>query len=131
METRNTHLILFSAAFLVLGFLLGRVTGHKGMPRPHGHAGCMQWTEEGILESQDVEVMILSDGDFQGDTVISLPGIGTVNVMSNGEDVEVEVEATVGEEIEREVRHVQVTKEASGDSDIRVEKRVVVVRSDE
>ena len=129
METRNTHLILFSAAFLVLGFLLGRVTGHNGMSRPHGHAGCMQWTEEGILESQDVEVMILSDGDFQGDTVISLPGIGTVNVMSNGEDVEVEAKA--GEEIEREVRHVQVTKEASGDSDIRVEKRVVVVRSDD
>ena len=78
-----------------------------------------------------MEVMILSDGDFQGDTVISLPGIGTVNVMTNGEDIEVEVEATAGEEIEREVRQVQVTKEASGDSDIRVEKRVVVVRSDD
>ena len=78
-----------------------------------------------------MEVMILSDGVFQGDTVISLPGIGTVNVMTNGEDIEVEVEATAGEEIEREVRQVQVTKEASGDSDIRVEKRVVVVRSDD
>ena len=43
MESKNTHLILFSAVFLVLGFLLGRVTGHQG-PRMHkGHLVAWKW----------------------------------------------------------------------------------------
>ena len=69
MESKNTHLILFSAVFLVLGFLLGRVTGHQG-PRMHkGHPGCMEVGDNLWVSDGEVEVMMFTDEEFEGDSV--------------------------------------------------------------
>ena len=141
MDSKNTHLILFSAAFLVLGFVLGRVTvlhhgphgkrgTHKGCEAHEGH-GEFMWVGEG---DTDVQVMMLSDEEFEGDTVFTLPGGGTVNVVRNGEEVEVEVEMDDVdlEELMGDVgKHVRVTREEGADGEVRVEKRVIVVREEE
>lgn len=133
MEAKNTHLILFSAVFLVLGFLLGRVTGHQG-PRMHkGHPGCMDVGDNVWLSDGEVEVMMFTDEEFEGDTVIMLPGGGVVNVTSDGDDIDVEVnmeevmESMTGDQ----GREVQMIRKKSGDGEVRVEKRIVVVRDEE
>ena len=133
MEVKNTHLILFSAVFLVLGFLLGRVTGHQG-PRMHkGHPGCMEVGDNLWVSDGEVELMMFTDEEFEGDTMITLPGGGVVNVTSNGDDIDVEVNMrevmesmTVGQG-----QDVQIIRRESGDGEVRVEKRIVVVRDEE
>ena len=98
MEVKNTHLILFSAVFLVLGFLLGRVTGHQG-PRMHkGHPGCMEVGDN----------LWVSDGEVE------------VNMRELMESM------TVGQG-----QDVQIIRRESGDGEVRVEKRIVVVRDEE
>ena len=70
MEVKNNHLILFSAVFLVLGFLLGRVTAHQG-PRMHkGHPGCMEVGDEvevtesmTVGQGQDVQIIRRESGN--------------------------------------------------------------------
>ena len=133
MESKNTHLILFSAVFLVLGFLLGRVTGHQG-PRMHkGHPGCMEVGDNVWVSDGGVEVMMFTGEAFEGDTVITLPGGGVVNVTSNGDDMEVEV--NMEEVMERmtggQTQDVQIIRKESGDGEVRVEKRIVVVRDED
>ena len=131
MESKNTHLILFSAVFLVLGFLLGRVTGHQG-PRMHkSHPGCMEAGDNVWVSDGEVEVMMFTDEEFEGDTVITLPGVGVVNVTSNGDDIDVEVNIEEVMESMTGGQDVQIIRKESGDGEVRVEKRIVVVRDEE
>lgn len=123
MDSKNTHLILFSAAFLVLGFVLGRVTGHHG---PRGGHGDFHWVD---ADDAEVQVMMLTDEAFEGDTVFELPGGGTVNVVRNGDEYEVEVE--VDERMEDVEKTVRVRRERGQDGEVRVEKRVIVVKEEE
>jgi hypothetical protein len=123
MDSKNTHLILFSAAFLVLGFVLGRVTGHHG---PHEGHGDVHWVG---ADDAEVQVMMLTDEEFEGDTVFELPGGGTVNVVRNGDEYEVEVE--VDERMEDVEKTVRVRRERGQDGEVRVEKRVIVVKEEE
>ena len=132
VESKNTHLILFSAVFLVLGFLPGRVTGHQ-RPRMHkGHLGCMEVGDNVWVSDGEVEVMMFTDKTFEGDTVIALPGGGIVNVTSNGDDMEVEVnmEEVMESMTGGQTQDVQIIRKESGDGEVRVEKRIVVVRDE-
>ena len=137
MDNRNTSLILFSAVFLLLGFLLGRVTA----PPPHGpHAklkGPATCDPSGLADefvwvsedAEDVQIMVVSDEAFEGDTAFALPGGGTVNVIRNGEEMEVEVDMDAL--MEDAEKRVTVTREEAADGSVRVEKRVIVVRDED
>jgi hypothetical protein len=142
MDSKNTHLILFSAAFLVLGFLLGRVTGHHGPREGHakdccakaGRTGCESHEGHGDFhwvgaDDAEVQVMMLTDEEFEGDTVFELPGGGTVNVVRNGDEYEVEVD--IEEEMDDLEKHVRVRRERGQDGEVRVEKRVIVVTEED
>lgn len=98
MKGEWTKILVFGIIFLILGFLLGRVTGHKG-PRMHKekHEGNM-WIEKGgetmmFKEGEDYKVIIkeFSDGSFEGDTIISIDG-GEIKIIKDGDEMEVEVE---------------------------------------
>jgi hypothetical protein len=131
MDSKNTHLLLFSVVFLLLGCLLGRMTvPHHAHPRPGKHKG-MRWMEGVQLEGHDIDLRVLTDEDLEGDTIIALPGVGQVNVTRNGEEIEVEVKADQAEAIRDGGRAVIVIKAVTGDSVIRVEKRVMMVTSDD
>ena len=133
---KNTHLILFSALFLGLGFVLGRVTGHphhrhpkhdkvKGPrtcdPSPLG-ADFMIFDEEGM----DVQVLKLTD-DLDGDTTMTLPGAGVVKLMRVGDDVDVQVALDAAlSEVED-----QIASGLGEDGEVRIEKRIVIVQDDE
>ena len=72
---KNLHVVLFCVLFLIAGFVLGRVTGHRGPGKAHrgctkgascerGPGGCerghgARWVHDGGQE--DVEVMLLTD----------------------------------------------------------------------
>ena len=87
---------------------------------------------EGVqLEGHDIDLRVLTDEDLEGDTIIALPGVGQVNVTRNGEEIEVEVKADQAEAIRDGGRAVIVIKAVTGDSVIRVEKRVMMVTSDD
>lgn len=116
MDSKNTHLLLFSVVFLLLGFLLGRVTAPKH-PRPHhGKRGGMKWSERGNGAGHEVDVRVLTVEDFEGDTAITLPGVGQVNVTRNGDEIEVEVETGQVEALQAGGRAVIVTKEVTVDT---------------
>ena len=66
--------------------------------------------------------MMLEGDDFEGDTVIVLPGGEKVNVVRNGEEVEVEVEMNEGL-YEDMTKRVNVVRTEGPGGDIRVEKR--------
>ena len=131
VATKNTHLILFSAVFLVLGFLLGRVTGHQGLRMHKGHPGCMEVGDNVWVSDEEVEVMMFTDEEFEGDTVIALPGGGVVNVSSNGDEIDVEVNMEEVMESMTGGGDVQIIRKETGDGEVRVEKRIVVVRDEE
>jgi len=94
----NTTILLVAAAFTMIGFVLGRVTGPK-TPMAAGHFEVLKHMSEGNMTalggSGEVQVIVksLEDGDFEGDTVFAIPG-GQVHMIKNGEEVEVEVEMT-------------------------------------
>ena len=94
----NTTLLLVVAAFTMLGFILGRVTSPKP-PMAAGHFEVLKHMSEGDMTafggSGEVQVIVksLEEGDFEGDTVFTIPG-GQVHMVKNGEEVEVEVEMT-------------------------------------
>ena len=149
---KNIQIILFCAAFLVLGFLLGRVTAHQG-PKgcEHGQAsGCPHSSSNGVekeccrassghsthgdihwvsSDDEDIQIMMLEGDDFEGDTVIVLPGGEKVNVVRNGEEVEVEVEMNEGL-YEDMTKRVNVVRTEGPGGDIRVEKKVVIIQED-
>ena len=86
------------------------------------------WVSDG-----EVEVMMFTDEEFEGDTVITLPGGGVVNVTSNGDDMEVEVnmEEVMESMTGGQTQDVQIIRKESGDGEVRVEKRIVVVRDED
>jgi len=84
------------------------------------------WVSDG-----EVEVMMFTDEEFEGDTVITLPGGGVVNVSSNGDDIDVEVNMEEVMESMIDGQDVQIIRKESGDGEVRVEKRIVVVRDEE
>ena len=94
----NTTILLVAAAFTMIGFTLGRVTGPKP-PMAAGHFEVLKHMSEADITalggSGEVQVIVksLEEGDFEGDTVFAIPG-GQVHMVKNGEEVEVEVEMT-------------------------------------
>ena len=75
--------------------------------------------------------MMFTDEEFEGDTVIALPGGGVVNVSSNGDDIDVEVNMEEVMESMTGGQDVQIIRKETGDGEVRVEKRIVVVRDEE
>ena len=116
MDSKNTHLLLFSVVFLLLGFLLGRVTAPKHPHLHHGKNSTVKWADGGEKAVHDVDVRIITDGDLEGDTIISLPGVGQVNVTRNGEQIAVEVETDEDQALSAAGRAVIVTKEFTVDT---------------
>ena len=117
----NTTILLLVAAFTMLGFILGRVTG----PKPSmaaGHFEVLKHMSKGDMTalggSGEVQVIVqsLEEGDFEGDTVFAIPG-NQVHMVKNGEDVEVEMTKTsVNEWVEKDddgiiTKHIIVTTE--------------------
>ena len=94
----NTTILLVAAAFTMIGFILGRVTGPKH-PMAAGHFEVLKHMSEGDMTalsgSGEVQVIVksLEEGNFEGDTIFAIPG-GQVHMVKNGEEVEVEVEMT-------------------------------------
>lgn len=120
----NTTVLLVAAAFTMIGFVLGRVTGPKP-PMVDGHNKVFKYISEGnktsLGGSGEVQVIVksLEEGDFEGDTVFAIPG-GEVHMIKNGEEVEVEVEMTetsVNEWVEK------------GDDGV-IKKRIIVTSED-
>ena len=119
----NTTILLVAAAFTMLGFILGRVTGPK-LPMAAWHFEVLKHMSEGDMTalgvSGEVQVIVqsLEEGDFEGDTVFAIPG-GQVHMVKNGEYVEVEVDMTetsVNEWVEKGedgviTKHIIVTTE--------------------
>ena len=93
---------------------------------PSGLAEDYVWVSE---DAEDVQVMVVSDEAFEGDTAFALPGGGTVNVIRNGEEMEVEVDMDAL--MEDAEKRVKVTREEAADGSVRVEKRVIVVRDED
>ena len=77
------------------------------------------------MHSEDVQVFIkeMEGGALQGDTVFAIPG-GEVHLIREGENVEVNVEVTAGQEASQNTW-------TSGEGAIQVVKKVVVVSSDD
>ena len=95
----NTTTVLIAAAFTMIGFTLGRVTAPHG---PGGQMGKMKMHhmmqgEHGMPEGVRVIVADLEASNFEGDTVISIPG-GEIRLMHDGEmfDVKVDMESNNG-----------------------------------
>ena len=80
VEFKNTHLILFSAVFLVLGFLLGRVTGHQGP------LGCMEVDDNVWVSNSQVEVMESMTGGQDVQIIRKETGDGEVVVRDEKND---------------------------------------------
>lgn len=82
----------------MIGFILGCVTDPKP-PVADGHFEVLKHMSEGDMTalggSGEVQVIVksLEEGDFEGDTAITIPG-GQVHMVKNGQDIEVEVEMT-------------------------------------
>ena len=93
---------------------------------PSGLAEDYVWVSE---DAEDVQVMVVSDDAFEGDTSFALPGGGTVNVVRNGEEMEVEVDMDAL--LEDAEKRVTVTREEGADGSVRLEKRVIVVRDED
>ena len=136
MDFKNTHLILFSALFLGLGFVLGRVTGHPHHRHPkHDKAMGPRTCDPSPLgadfmifdeEDMDVQVLTLTEG-LEGDTTMVLPGGGVVKLMRSGDDVDVQVALNAAmSEVED-----QIVSGSGDDGEVRIEKRIVIVRDDE
>ena len=114
--------ILIAAAFTMIGFALGRVTapvGHHGLEGP-GHPAVhhMEWIGEGG-SAEDIHVIVKSLGaeDFEGDTVMVIPG-GEVRMFKSGDEIEVEVE-------------MEETEEVNDGGQIVVKKQIVVTSEED
>tara|TARA_X000000950_G_scaffold231746_1_gene280410 strand:+ start:2281 stop:2631 length:351 start_codon:yes stop_codon:yes gene_type:complete len=112
----NTTILLVAAAFTMIGFILGRVTGPKP-PMAAGHFEVFKhMTALGGSGEVQVIVQSLEEGDFEGDTMFAIPG-GQVHMVKNGEDVEVEItETSVNEWVEKDddgviTKHIIITTE--------------------
>lgn len=124
MERNAT--LLIAAAFTMIGFALGRVTA----PHPPHPAGGFWFETSGTAAGcasmgEDVQVIMttLEDGDFDGDTVLAIPG-GQVMVVERDGEMEVEVE------MEEAGENVWIEKETDG-AEVIVRKRVIVTTDEQ
>lgn len=77
-------------------------------------------------EDMDVQVLTLTEG-LEGDTTMVLPGGGVVKLMRSGDDVDVQVALDAAmSEVED-----QIASGFGDDGEVRIEKRIVIVRDDE
>ncbi|MEM7162036.1 MAG: hypothetical protein AAF487_06280 [Bacteroidota bacterium] len=97
MKGEWTKILVFGIIFLILGFLLGRVTC-TSCCSPQGKEVRIQ---KMMLDgedfsrggSEDVEVIVKSfeGDDFKGDTTVAIEG-GEIQISRSGDEIEVEVE---------------------------------------
>lgn len=120
----NVITVLLCLAFAGIGFLLGRTTGHHGVHHGGRHQGHCEMhascgtTSKSICSGQhglakDIEVMIADAGDFEGDTVLAIPG-GEVMIHRSGEEVQVQVEM-----------------DEKGDGNRVIERRIVIQKEED
>ena len=126
MKNNWTQILVFGIIFLILGFLLGRITGKKPHMEKHRimmSDGENMWVDKHgdhmiMMEGDGGEEMIivreLENSNFQGDTTIAIEG-GEIKITKDGDEMNVEVELT--EE-----------REGDGDVDKEVEKEVKIIK---
>lgn len=117
----QTAFILVAAAFAMMGFALGRVTA------PSFHHGPGKMSPERILhlgDAGDIQMIVaqMEGEDFEGDTVIAIPG-GTMHVVKNGDDIQVDVEMDV--QGTKEGQWIQKSDEGQV-----IEKRIIITSED-
>ena len=107
MKSNWTQILVFTILALVLGFIMGRVTGGPGhkkmekrmmMKHMEGEHPDMEWKEGGahgmLFKGEDnVKVVVesLEDSDFEGDTTIVIPS-GEIKISRSNGEMEVQVE---------------------------------------
>lgn len=103
MSDKNTSLLLAAAAFCLIGFAVGRVTGSSNCEESCGPIKSssaevvrviktMDIESDEPMEAGEVEVIIerLSADGFEGDTTIAIPG-GEARITRTGDNIEVSV----------------------------------------
>ena len=123
MKNNWTQILVFGIIFLILGFLLGRMTGKK----PHMQKHMMMSDGEGMWVDKHMDHVIrlgehggeemiivkeLQDSNFEGDTIIAIEG-GEIKITKDGDEMNVEVE---------------MTKEEEGEGEEEVEKEVKIIK---
>jgi len=97
MKGEWNRVLVFGIIFLILGFLLGRVTGHKGGHGKEMRIKKMIMDDHGKMSHHDGEVEVIMEtlegSNFKGDTTIAIDG-GEIKIKRSEEDIEVEVEMT-------------------------------------
>ena len=99
MKGEWTKVLVFGIIFLILGFLLGRVTCTTCCSPQGKEVRIQKMMLDGddisMGGSEDVQVIVksLEGDDFKGDTTIAIEG-GEIQISRNGEEMEVEVEIT-------------------------------------
>ncbi|MDA0728566.1 MAG: hypothetical protein O3B70_09295 [Bacteroidetes bacterium] len=128
---KSLHVVLFCVLFLLVGFALGRVTGHgnhaRGVHRhvPGGHAVAL--THAGSSTDVDeVEVIVVAADASEGDSLV-LPRGGVVRMRQDGNHMEVEVDV----EVDDEQRVTSVERSPSDAGAIKTEKRIIIVREED
>ena len=104
MSDKSTSLLLASAAFCLIGFAVGRVTGSSSCTESCGPiksssaevvrvVKTIDIESDEPMEGGEVEVIVerLSAGGFEGDTTIAIPG-GEARITRTGGNIEVSVE---------------------------------------
>ena len=122
MKNNWTQILVFGIIFLILGFLLGRITGKKPHMEKHRimmSDGENKWVDKHgdhmiMMEGHGAEEMIivkeLEDSNFEGDTIIAIEG-GEIKISKEGDEMNVEVEMTKeGEEGEEREKEVKIIK---------------------
>ena len=116
--------ILIAAAFTMIGFALGRVTAPQSahsvssMP-PMSGMHHMEWVSDGGSGEDEVMVIVksLESEDFEGDTVLTIPG-GQLRMVREGDEMQVEVE-------------MESSSDSESGEQVVVQKEVVVVEGTE
>lgn len=113
MKNNWTQILVFGIIFLILGFLLGRITGKKPQMEKHR---IMMSDGENMWVDKHGDHMIMMDGDggeemiivkelensnFEGDTTIAIEG-GEIKISKKGDEMNVEVELSEESESDEE-----------------------------
>lgn len=131
MKGNWTQILVFTVLSLILGFVLGRVTGkgHHGeqmekriIKHRMGGDEHMVWndndgmTERVFIEEDEdamrVSIEALEGFGFEGDTIIDG---ANVNITRDGEEVRVEVKKEMGESGKRIKKRIEIEREVEED----------------
>ena len=128
---KSLHVALFCVLFLLVGFALGRVTGHGSYPpgvhRHESGGRAAGWMHAGSSSDVDeVEVMVVAADASKGDSLI-LPGGEVLRLRQQGDHMEVHVDIDVDDEQSLTSRE----QGASGAGSINKEKRIIIVREED